>query len=85
MRNAALSQEFEAFKRRSADTAGDRDSELQHKNAAIAGLENVLQDMEGELKSVRAKVIGWLDIGVGVGYHEGQMLGCKGYTCILCV
>ena len=56
LRNAQLSQENESFKRKTRDQLSDLEMELQQKNNSVAGLEDILQEMQAEAKLANQKV-----------------------------
>ena len=54
--NARLSQELETLKRRSNEQVRDLREEVQQKNNSIAGLEQVLQEMNVESSAAKQQV-----------------------------
>ena len=54
--NAKLSQELETLKRRSNEQVRDLREEVQQKNNSIAGLEQVLQEMNVESSAAKQQV-----------------------------
>ena len=56
LRNAELSQTFEAFKRDTADAQSDLVQQVKDKDNAIAGLEQSLEDITQEMVTAQERV-----------------------------